>query len=111
MTFKARFAGVDYRSFATDHRVKVEANIRCAEHFDFNVVDVVSDPYCETEGFGGEIEYAPADVPRCPDPPLADSKRLSQLLKPDPTKSTRMANTVDTVSAYKEAVFQKNSMF
>jgi len=110
MAFKARFAGVDYKSFATDFRVKADSNIRCAEHFCYDVVDVMSDPYCETEGFGGEIEYPPDDVPRCPNPPLASSKDLDRLRKPDPSSSTRMANTVDTVRAYKESVHRQYSI-
>ena len=110
MAFKARFAGVDYRSFATDYRVKAETNIRCAEHFDYDVVDVLSDPYCETQGFGAEIEYPPDDVPRCPDPPLASTKDLDCLQQPDPTQSERMANTVNTVRAFKGKVQRKHSI-
>jgi MtaA/CmuA family methyltransferase len=110
MAFKAGFSGVEYRSFATDWRVKVDANIRCAEHFDFDVVDVMSDPYCETQGFGGEIEYPRDEVPRCLKQPLAATKDLNCLLKPSPLQSERMANTVNTVRAYKEMVHRQYSI-
>lgn len=110
MAFKARFAGTSYESFATDHAVKAEANVRCAEHFDFDVVDVMSDPYCETQGFGGEITFPHDEVPRCPNPPLSATKDLNYLLKPDPLRSTRMANTVNTVRVYKEKVHRGYSI-
>jgi uroporphyrinogen decarboxylase len=110
MGFKAQFAGVDYKSFASDSRVKVDANVRCAEHFGFDVVDVMSDPYCETEGFGGEIEYPTDGVPRCPNPPLTSTKDLGQLQTPDPSQSKRMWNTVETVRTYKGRVFEKYSI-
>ncbi len=110
MAFKARFAGVDYASFATDYSVKAEANLQCAEHFGYDVVDVMSDPYCETQGFGAEIEYPKDDVPRCPVPPLAATKNLESLLKPDPYKSHRMANTINTVKAYKERAHRRFSI-
>ncbi len=110
MAFKARFAGVNYESFATDHRVKADANVQCAEHFGYDVVDVMSDPYCETQGFGGEIEYPSDDVPRCPNPPLSSTKNLGCLLEPDPHRSKRMANTVNTVRAYRKRVFQEYSI-
>jgi MtaA/CmuA family methyltransferase len=110
MAFKARFAGVDYESLATDCTIKAEANIRCAEHFRFDVVDVMSDPYCETQGFGGEIEYPHDEVPRCPNPPLAATKDLACLLKPRPLQSERMANTVNTVCAYREKVHRQYSI-
>jgi MtaA/CmuA family methyltransferase len=70
----------------------------------------MSDPYCETEGFGGVIEYPEDDVPRCPIPPLAVTKDFSALKAPDPRDSSRMANTVRTVRTYKDRVFRKYSI-
>ena len=110
MAFKARFSGATYKSFATDSTVKADANIACAQRFDYDVVDVMSDPYCETQGFGGEIEYPKDDVPRCPTPPLAATRNLNCLLKPDPLQSERMVNTVNTVRAYKERVHRQYSI-
>ncbi|MFP4203470.1 MAG: hypothetical protein ACLFS4_03965, partial [Opitutales bacterium] len=35
MQFAAEYIGSNYGAFASDHRVLVEANIRCAEDFGF----------------------------------------------------------------------------
>jgi MtaA/CmuA family methyltransferase len=110
MAVKARYVGTDYRTFATDYGVKADANIRCAESFGIDVVDVMSDPYCEAEGFGAEIDFPLDEVPRCPNPPLSSAKDLGLLRKPDPRHSTRMANTVKTVGVYQDKVFQKYSI-
>jgi len=110
MAFKARFSGVDFSSFATDYRTKSDANITCAKDLDFDVVDVMSDPYSEAEGFGAVLEFPADDHPRCPNPPLADSKDLDMLREPNPFGSARMSNTVNTVRAYRERVYQEYSI-
>ena len=46
-------------SLRADHKVLVEANLRCVEDFGFDQVSVISDPYRETTGFGGEVEFVP----------------------------------------------------
>jgi len=64
MAFAAYFIGSDYAAFASGPHVMVEANIRCAEAFGSDQVDVMSDPYCETQGYGAEIIYVKDGVPR-----------------------------------------------
>jgi len=56
MAFAAKFIGSNYGAFASDYRVLVEANKRCIEHFDFDQVSAISDPYRETQGFGAGCE-------------------------------------------------------
>ena len=48
MHFAARFAGKTYGQFASDHKVLVECNIKAMEHFDLDLVGLISDPYRET---------------------------------------------------------------
>ena len=110
MAFKARFAGTDYKAFCTNHWAKADANLRCTDRFGYDVVDVMSDPYCETQGFGGELEFPHDEVPRCPNPPLAANKDLDGLLDPDPYQSERMANTVNTVRAFRGEVYGEYSI-
>src|SRR5512146_445786 len=89
MQFAANHIGSNYGAFASDYRVLVEANLRCAEEFGMDQVSTISDPYRETAGFGGEIEFVKDGVPRCHKPPLADALDLSRLKKPDPLSSPR----------------------
>lgn len=104
MAFAARFIGSNYAKFASDYRVLVEANLRCAEYFGFDQVSAISDPYRETQGFGAEIEYVEDGVPRCIEPPLANDADVSKLKSPDPHRSTRMLDRVRAVERYKTEV-------
>jgi MtaA/CmuA family methyltransferase len=104
MQFAAEYIGSNYGAFASDFRVLVESNVRCAADFDFDQVSCISDPYRETHGFGAEVRYVHDGVPRCVKPPLADTKDLSTLAKPDPYASERMFDRVRAAEAFKEQV-------
>ena len=80
---------------------------RCLIHardFGFDQVSAISDPYRETTGFGATVEYMPSSPPRCLHPPLADTKDLSVLQRPDPHSSPRMLDRVQAVEQYRRAV-------
>ncbi len=110
MAFAAEYIGSNYGAFASDHRVLVEANLRCARDFGFDQVSAISDPFRETEGFGGEIEFVRDGVPRCVKPPLEDAKDLALLKRPVPRGSERMADRLAAIDAYREAVHGEYSV-
>ncbi len=99
MQFAAEFIGSDYGRFAADHRVLVEANVRCAEAFGVDQLSCISDPYRETQGFGGEVTFV-ADGPPRSTHPLAGSKDLSALPTPEPRRSARMLDRIEAVELY-----------
>lgn len=101
MQFAAEFIGSNYGDFASDHRVLVQANLACAEAFDFDQVSCISDPYRETQGFGGIVEFVRDGVPRSTHP-LADDRNLDALPRPDPRVATRMCDRVDACRAFRE---------
>ena len=109
MQFAAEHIGSNYGCFASDYRVLVEANVRCAQEFGIDQLSCISDPYRETQGFGASIEYVENGVPRSTHP-LIESKDLSLLLRPDPFKSERMLDRVKAVQAYKERFAGKYSI-
>ena len=100
MQFAAEYIGSNYGAFASDHRVLAEANFRCAADFGMDQLSVISDPYRETSGFGGQVQYVRDGVPRCPHPPLEDSKDLGKLAQPDPRRSPRMLDRVQAVEDF-----------
>lgn len=102
MQFAAEYIGSNYGAFASDHRVRVEANFRCAEDFGLDQVNTMSDPYCETSGFGAPIEYQRDGVPICLKPPLEDDRDLSHLTNPDPMVAPRMRDRLDQLRAYRD---------
>lgn len=104
MAFAAKYIGSNYGAFASDYSVLVEANVRCAADFDFDQVSAISDPYRETAGFGARIEFVRDGVPRCPQPPLAGTKDLSVLARPQPRRSPRMLDRVRAVEEFKRRV-------
>ena len=99
MQFAEEYIGSDYAAFASDYKVLVEANRRCAEDFGFEQLSAISDPYRETQGFGGKITYVKDGVPRCTHP-LENTKDLSVLLQPDPHTSERMVNRINAIAEY-----------
>lgn len=99
MSFAANHIGATYGEFASDYRVLVEANRRCVEDFGFDQVSVISDPYRETTGFGGKVEFVSDGVPRLIKVPLENNKDLGELAKPDPYTSFRMKDRLEAVKA------------
>lgn len=102
MQFAAEYIGSNYAAFASDYRVLVEASARCAEAFGFDQVSAISDPYRETEGFGGVLEFPRDSAPQCPTPPLAADRDLSRLRSPDPMTSARMHDRVRAVETFRD---------
>jgi MtaA/CmuA family methyltransferase len=109
MHFAAEHINSSYADFAGDHKVMCDANQRLVEDYDFDQLDIMSDPYRETSAFGGKVTYMETTVPRCT-APLANSKDIATLLKPDPTRSERMVNAIKGIKAFKEYGYQKYSI-
>ena len=100
MQYAAEYIGSDYAAFASDYRVLVEANLRCARDFGIDQVSCISDPYRETQGFGADIEYQAAGVPHS-SLPLGDARDLSLLKNPDPLTSERMRDRIQAAERFK----------
>lgn len=110
MQFAAEYIGSNYGEFAADHRVLVEANLRCAEDFGFDQISTISDPYRETAGFGSPIVFPRNHGPICVKPPLEDDPDLSKLPRPDPLLATRMRDRIDAVRLYRERAGERYSI-
>lgn len=57
MQFAAEYIGSNYGAFASDYKVLIESNLRCAKDFGIDQLSCISDPYRETAGFGAEIRF------------------------------------------------------
>jgi MtaA/CmuA family methyltransferase len=101
MQYAAEHIGSNYGAFAADYRVLVEANQRCAADFGIDQLNTMSDPYRETQGFGARIVFVRDGVPRCPHPPLEDSKDLDRLPRPEPLRAARMRDRIEAVRAFR----------
>ena len=102
MHFAARFNGKTYGEFASDHRVLVESNIRCLEHFDFDMVSLISDPYRETSAFGAKVEFVPEGVPRCLTKIIESADDIRDLPRPDLYKNPRTLDRIQGAAYYQK---------
>jgi MtaA/CmuA family methyltransferase len=102
MHFAARFTGNTYGEFASDHNVLVNSNIKTMEHFDYDMVSLISDPYRETSAFGAPITFIPEAVPRCEKLIVKSWEDIQNLERPNVCKCTR---TLDRIKGAE--LFQK----
>jgi MtaA/CmuA family methyltransferase len=96
MHFAARYIGSNYGLFASDYRVLAEANLRCLQDFDMDMMSLISDPYRETSAFGAGIEFIPHGVPRCLEEIVKTLEDVENLKIPDVYRSER---TLDRIKA------------
>ena len=106
MMFAARRAGVRYLDYCTDHRVLAAAQLRTAEEFGFDYVNVMSDPALEAADCGARVQYfeeQPVAIVE-EDARLADKVQLAGLQPPDPLGGGRMHNRIRAVALLRERV-------
>lgn len=96
MQFAAEYIGSNYGQFAADYKVLVEANLRCMDDFDLDMLGLISDPYRETSAFGAGIQYVPNGVPRCINLIVNSMDDVIDLKNPDVYKEKR---TFDRIKA------------
>lgn len=94
MHFAARLNSSTYGKFASDYKVLVESNIRAMEHFDTDMVSLISDPYRETAAFGARIEYIDEGVPRCLEHVVRSSSDVDLLPEPDVYRCERTLDRI-----------------
>ncbi|HSV30784.1 MAG TPA: uroporphyrinogen decarboxylase family protein, partial [Atribacteraceae bacterium] len=102
MSYAARYIGKTYRDYYLDHRVLVESYLRCREAFGFDMHMVISDPFRETEAFGGRFDYPEDGIPVPREHLLKTLDRLDALAVPDPRDHRRMADRVEAVALFRK---------
>jgi len=96
MQFAAEYIGSNYGQFASDYNVLVEANLRCMDDFDLDLLGLISDPYRETSAFGAGVQFIPNGVPRCLNLIVNSMDDVLNLKNPDVYKAKR---TLDRIKA------------
>lgn len=102
MHFAARFADKTYGEFASDYKTLVACNIKAMEHFDLDMVGLISDPYRETSAFGAKVSFPAEYVPVCEEIIVSSIEDAKALKNPDLYKSER---TLDRIKGAE--LFQK----
>lgn len=102
MRWAAQYAGVPYRDFCLDPRAHCEANIKCAEDFNIDWVNVMSDPYVEAEAFGLKLDYPADNLPIESEPLIQSPGDLEKLKKPSIFKHPRLIDRIDEIKFFKD---------
>ena len=110
MHFAAKYIDASYADFAGDHSTMFQANKKLILDFGFDQLDIMSDPWRETTAFGAKIKYRPDTIPECVYCPLADTKDLTSLEKPDMATSERLKTALLTIDDYKHFAWKKYSI-
>lgn len=90
MGFAAHHIGSSYSEFVTDYKVLSEAAIRCHEDFGIDILNAISDPMREAEGYGAKTIIPEDAVPYAPEPLIKNINDISKLNIPLPELNIRM---------------------
>ena len=101
MRWAAQYAGVKYSDFCQDFRAKCPAVIKSAEDFDMDWLTVLSDPYCEAEAFGLQVEYPEDNLPMDRSGHLPDMDAVRALKPYRVEDHRRLMNRVRELAEFK----------
>jgi MtaA/CmuA family methyltransferase len=106
MMFACDRGGAQYRDYATDYQVLVEAQIHTASEFDFDYVNTMSDPAGEAADCGAPVKFFPNQPPALDEANalLTDKGALRKLTVPDPRTSPRMSNRLRALELHRQRV-------
>jgi MtaA/CmuA family methyltransferase len=105
MMFAADQIGARYGTYAVDHRVLAEAQIRTAERFDFDHVSAITETR-EAPDCGASVQFF-EDQPYALDERharLADKTALTRLPLPDPLGAGHMHDRVEALALLRQRV-------
>ena len=102
MGFGAKHVGASLRDFLLDYNTLVKANIKTADDFKLDILQAISDPFREAEGFGAKVEYPENDQPHCKIKPLQSIDEAERLIVPKPHEHKRMVDRINAVKKMKE---------
>jgi MtaA/CmuA family methyltransferase len=102
MQWAAKFSKVDYSDFCLKPEAKCKAMMECANAFDMDWVTVMSDPYCEAEGYGLEVKYPKNNLPHETGPLIKSFDDVHKLQLPIVDQVSRMINRVHEIEIFKK---------
>jgi len=102
MRFTARYGGVNYRDFCLKPEVKCAANIKCANDFKYDWVNVMSDAYAEAEAYGDTIEYPVNNLPMLKKHAIENMADIDKLMKPEINSHARLKARIKEIEIYRQ---------
>mgnify|MGYP001206637485 CR=1 FL=1 len=107
MRFAAKHAGIGYRDFCLSAQHKCQGNIRCAEDFDSDWVNTMSDPYAEAEAFGTILDYPEDSLPIVRKYALCEIEDIDTLSVRKVDEHARLKERVREIEEYRRLTGEK----
>ncbi len=104
MRFAARYCGVNYRDFCLNYLDKCAVNLRCAEDFSYDWVNVMSDPYAEASSFGTRISYPLNTLPIVDSLLINDINDIGKLKPIKVNEHSRLVARIEEIKQYRKLV-------
>lgn len=107
MRFAAKYAGVKYRDFCLDPQTKISTNIRCAEDFSYDWVNVMSDAFAEAASYGTILEYPEDNLPQVRKWFIEDIKDIDRIKQLKVNEHPRLKSRIDEITGYRKVTSGK----
>lgn len=104
MRFAAKYSGINYRDFCLNYRDKCDTNLRCANDFSYDWVNVMSDPYAEAESFGTRVSYPINALPKVEALLISDISDIKKLKRIKVNEHPRLGSRIDELKYYQRLV-------
>ncbi len=102
MGFGAKYIDESLKNFLLDYKVLCKANEAMAENFNIDIMQAISDPFREAEGFGAVVDYPEYDQPHCKVNLLDNLDDVENLVVPNPFDHDRMMDRINAVKLMSE---------
>jgi MtaA/CmuA family methyltransferase len=102
MSFAAKYINVKYSEYVKDHRLLVDANIKCCNDFGIDMLSAISDSCRELSDFGADIIFPDDAAPMCKNNFIKEYADLKKLKVHDPASSNRMYDRLKAIELYNE---------
>lgn len=102
MTFAAKYIGVTYDRYVTDHRLLVEGNLRCCEDFEIDMLSAISDPMREAAGFGAEVKIPYDGVPYAVGSLIKTIDDVKKIKVNPPESCERMVDRIRAIELFRQ---------
>ena len=104
MRLAAKYAGVKYKDFCLNYKLKCQANIICSTDFSYDWVNVMSDPYSEASAYGTKLIYPEDSLPQVSEYLIKEIDDIDRLTVLNVSEHDRLIRRVDEIKEFRKLV-------
>jgi len=102
MRFAAKYCGVNYRDFCLNYHDKCTTNLRCANDFSYDWVNVMSDAYAEAASFGTRVSYPINSLPKVERLLISGIRDIEKLKPLQVDDHPRLVSRIDEIRTFQK---------